>query len=87
VNDWCADASGTRLDAEKTDAFIAAYQGLRPFTENENRQWKPCLAVAASRFWLSRLKALALHSRGEAQVVKDPEQYRALLCSHLGSDS
>lgn len=88
VNDFCSRWPQLQLDVDKTRAFLAAYQTSHPFTTVEKQAFSRHLALAAGRFWLSRLQAQA-HSQthpmqSDARVlIKDPEQMRAMLVDRL----
>lgn len=79
VNDWCARPDGL-LDPLRTTALVGAYHAERPFTGAERAAWPGVLRAAALRFWLSRLADLHCPREGEMVLVKDPDQYRDLLC-------
>jgi homoserine kinase type II len=78
VNDWCSTPTGD-LDPERTAALLAAYDAERPFRAAETEAWSAMLRAAALRFWLSRLAALHLPRGGELVLVKDPDEFRAIL--------
>ena len=83
VNDWCLSL-GTLDQAERLRSLTAGYQSIRAPTLLERRLWPEILAVAALRFWVSRLADRLLpSSRSVAhRFDKDPNEYRALLEEH-----
>ena len=83
LNDWCTDLASGAQDGERADAFIAAYQSVRPLIAQE-RQLLPALQRAgALRFWLSRL--WDFHLPREAAVLKahDPGHFERVLNERL----
>ena len=83
LNDWCVDLATGAGDDERSAAFIAAYQSVRPLTAQE-RQLLPAMQRAgALRFWLSRL--WDLHLPREAAVLKahDPSHFERVLRERL----
>ena len=84
VNDWCNAADG-ELDAARTDAFIAAYQRLRPLSQEEREQWPTLLRAAALRFWLSRLYDLHLPRPGELVHAHDPAAFERILARRVAA--
>jgi len=83
LNDWCVDLATGAKDDERSAAFIAAYQSVRPLTAQE-RQLLPAMQRAgALRFWLSRL--WDLHLPREAAVLKahDPSHFERVLRQRL----
>jgi len=79
VNDWCCVPDGM-LDAACAHALLTAYHSSRPFTDAERFIWPTMLRAAALRFWLSRLADRILPRPGELVLVKDPDEYRNILC-------
>jgi homoserine kinase type II len=83
LNDWCVDLATGAKDDERSAAFLAAYQAVRPLTAQE-RQLLPAMQRAgALRFWLSRL--WDLHLPREAAVLKahDPGHFERVLRERL----
>ncbi|WP_411882499.1 homoserine kinase [Polaromonas sp. YR568] len=83
LNDWCVDLATGARDDERSAAFMAAYQSVRPLTAQE-RQLLPAMQRAgALRFWLSRL--WDLHLPREAAVLKahDPSHFERVLRERL----
>jgi homoserine kinase type II len=86
INEWCLHHNGSDLgsiDQEKTQAFLDAYQALRPFTAPEWALWKTMLRRAALRFWLSRLYDLYYPADGELTHAKDPNHFKKLLQQYI----
>jgi len=80
VNDWCIENDGS-LNKERFDAFIQAYQAIRPFTPEEIQHWPIIIRAAAFRFWLSRLRDVHFPKAGEITHIKDPEAMKSILMS------
>jgi len=82
ANDWCRDGEN-RIDNEKEQALLAAYNSVRTFTDSERKVWPQMTQTAAMRFWLSRLiPAYGVEQEGRdssEMVIKDPDELRAIL--------
>lgn len=79
VNDWCDDGRG-QLDKTRAHALLAAYSRHRPFTVAEHQHWQAMLALAATRFWVSRLQP------SSDQQTKDPDEYLRMVRNRLADD-
>lgn len=77
VNDWCSTEDG-RLNDVLARAMLAAYAGLRPFTQAEALHWAAFLKVSCLRFWLSRLLAAKAPGRTGVQI-KPPLEFEQRL--------
>ena len=79
LNDWCIDLATGRLDEDRAQAFVAAYDAERPLTGGEVRALPSMLRAAALRFWISRL--WDLHLPREASMLKahDPTHFERVL--------
>jgi homoserine kinase type II len=79
LNDWCIDLPSGEPDEDRTDAFLDAYQSVRPFTPDEHRQLPAMLRAGALRFWVSRL--WDYHLPREASMLKphDPTHFERVL--------
>ena len=87
LNDFCSDWPHVQLDQTKYSAFLQGYQQIRPLTESEKIALPIYLAMAAGRFWLSRLQVAQRNQaegRDGAHVLhKDPNQMRQMLFNRL----
>lgn len=83
ANDWCIDDHGTPLP-ECLAALVSGYAQERPLTRTEQDAWPDMLAVAALRFWLSRLE-VSLKPRTPEQLAtaKDPGAFKRILQHRL----
>ncbi len=79
LNDWCIDlATGTTAD-DRTQAFLRAYESVRPLSAAE-RQLLPAMARAgALRFWLSRLWDYYLPREASLLKAHDPAHFERVL--------
>jgi homoserine kinase type II len=84
VNDWCMTTE-SKLDKERTQAFLRAYNAARPFNELESKNWPTALRVAALRFWISRLFDLHLPRDGEIVNPHNPDQFKHILQNHIAT--
>jgi homoserine kinase type II len=79
LNDWCIDLTTGQHDAARADAFLAAYQAVRPLTAQE-RQLLPAMARAgALRFWISRLWDFYLPREATLLKAHDPTHFERVL--------
>ncbi|OYY50963.1 MAG: homoserine kinase [Methylophilales bacterium 28-44-11] len=78
INEWCIHEDGS-FDIAKRDAFLNAYQAVRPFEQSELQLWQALLRRAALRFWLSRLYDLHFPLVGELTHAKDPMHFERIL--------
>jgi homoserine kinase type II len=79
LNDWCIALDTGELDEDRANAFVAAYDQVRPLTADEKRLMPALLRAAGLRFWLSRL--WDLHLPRDASVLKahDPAHFERVL--------
>ena len=83
LNDWCIDLDSGKLDTVRADAFMAAYQKVRPLTAQERTLLPALQRAAALRFWVSRL--WDFHLPREASMLKahDPGHFERVLRERL----
>ena len=83
LNDWCIALETGVLDAARADAFMAAYQRVRPLTAQERTLLPSQQRAGALRFWISRL--WDFHLPREAAVLKahDPGHFERVLRARL----
>lgn len=87
LNDFCTNYPDVDLDAERVDAFMAAYESVRKLTEHEHLALSVFLAMAACRFWMSRLQT-AIRNHAEKRVnedvlEKDPNEMKQMVVERL----
>lgn len=83
LNDWCIDLASGARDSARSDAFVAAYQGVRRLTAQERTLLPAMQRAGALRFWISRL--WDFHLPREAAVLKahDPGHFERVLRQRL----
>ena len=79
INDWCIDLETGVLDQQRTEAMLAAYHQVRPFTSAEQIAWQPMLRAAAFRFWLSRVFDFYKPRDAEMLTPHDPTHFERIL--------
>ncbi len=79
LNDWCIDFVTSEYLPDRADAFVAAYQAVRPLSAQERQLLPAMLRAGALRFWTSRL--WDFHLPRDAAVLKahDPEHFERIL--------
>lgn len=87
LNDFCSDWPDVGLDDHKKNAFLQGYQQIRPLIDAEQTALPIYLAMAAGRFWLSRLQ-VAERNRidgrvGEHVLQKDPSEMKRMVWGRL----
>ena len=84
MNDWCLNKKG-EFDPQQGQAFIDAYQTVRPLNALEVGAIKALQVQSATRFWLSRYLAQREHLQSTEQItVKDPNMMKNLAQQLIG---
>lgn len=87
LNDWCVRHSDDEQDgsheAPQAQAFIEAYQAVRPLERAEWDLMRPMLRAAALRFWLSRLWDLHLPRKASMLQAHDPAHFERVLLDRV----
>lgn len=87
LNDFCTNYPEVTLNEEKANAFLKAYETVRPLTEDEKSCLELYLAMAAGRFWMMRLQVAQKNAAegriGEDILQKNPEEMRNMLIERL----
>ena len=79
LNDWCVDLPTGQHEAARAEAFLTAYQAVRPLTAQE-RALLPAMARAgALRFWISRLWDFYLPREASVLKAHDPTHFERVL--------
>ena len=81
ANDWCLAENKQDLDPVRLDAFMKAYQSVRPLTQGEQASWPLMLRAAALRFWVSRLWDFYLPRDAQMLTPHDPTHFERILLS------
>jgi homoserine kinase type II len=79
LNDWCIDLASGQNDAARTDAFLAAYQAVRPLTMHERAVLPAMARAGALRFWISRLWDFYLPRQASVLKAHDPTHFERVL--------
>ena len=79
LNDWCIDLASGRLDEQRAQAFVAAYDAVRPLASAELRLLPAMMRAAALRFWISRLWDFFLPRDAHLLTPHDPGHFERVL--------
>ena len=79
VNDWCVHVPDASTDPGRSQAFLAAYNAVRPLTVHERRLLPDALRAAALRFWISRLWDWHLPRQASMLHAHDPGRFESAL--------
>jgi homoserine kinase type II len=79
LNDWCVDLDNGRADAERTVAFLTAYESVRPLVPEERRLLPALERAAALRFWISRLWDHYVPREAAVLKAHDPSHFERVL--------
>jgi len=79
LNDWCITHDNGRHEASKAQAFLKAYQAVRPLTVAERQLLNPMLRAGALRFWTSRLWDFHLPREASMLQPHDPTHFERVL--------
>lgn len=79
LNDWCIDHANGRLDEARAEAFVRAYETVRPLSGTEHRLLPALLRAGALRFWLSRLWDVYLPRDAALLKPHDPAHFERVL--------
>ncbi|MDB5998479.1 MAG: homoserine kinase, partial [Rhizobacter sp.] len=85
VNDWCIDLASGELDAARAQAFVAAYDAVRPLTDDEVALLPALLRAGALRFWISRLWDFHLPRDAAMLTAHDPTHFERVLRERVRS--
>ncbi|HYD77914.1 homoserine kinase [Ramlibacter sp.] len=79
LNDWCIDLPTGAHDPLRADAFLQAYQRVRPLAAAERRLLPAMLRAGALRFWVSRLWDYHLPREAALLQPHDPAHFERVL--------
>lgn len=79
LNDWCIDHTDGSLRPALAQAFLAAYQSVRPLSATEQRLLPDLLRSGALRFWISRLWDFYLPRDAAMLTPHDPSHFERVL--------
>jgi homoserine kinase type II len=85
LNDWCIDLNSGKLEENRANAFVAAYDAERALSSVEIRLLPALMRAGALRFWISRL--WDFHLPRQASVLKphDPKHFERVLRCRIDS--
>ena len=87
LNDFCSEYPEVHLNEAKAQAFLHAYETIRPLTNDEKACLEIYLAMAAARFWLMRLQVAQKNTQqgrtGGDILQKNPQEMRNMLIERL----
>ena len=83
LNDWCVDLASGASAQDRADAFMSAYQQVRPLTPQERSLLPGLQRAAALRFWLSRLWDFYLPREAAVLSPHDPTHFERVLRARL----
>ena len=79
LNDWCIDLPTGALADDRAQAFVAAYDAVRPLHPDELRLLPALMRAGALRFWISRLWDCFLPRDAAVLTAHDPSHFERVL--------
>lgn len=79
LNDWCIEHSTAAYLPAHGQAFLQAYQSVRPLQAAERSLLNPMLRAGALRFWISRLWDFYLPREANLLQPHDPTHFERVL--------
>jgi homoserine kinase type II len=79
LNDWCIDLTSGALQLDRAQAFVDAYETVRPLSAAEHRLMPALLRAGALRFWVSRLWDFYLPREASMLKPHDPTHFERVL--------
>ncbi|MFN3495497.1 MAG: homoserine kinase [Hydrogenophaga sp.] len=83
LNDWCVHLAEGSPDNARTQAFLQAYEAVRPLEAAERQLLPALLRAGALRFWISRLWDLHLPREAAMLQPHDPSHFERVLRHRL----
>ena len=87
LNDFCTEYPHVTLNEKKAQAFLSAYEQVRPLSTDEKSCLELYLAMAAARFWMMRLQVAAKNvaegRTGDDILQKNPLEMRNMVIERL----
>ncbi|MFM2187425.1 MAG: hypothetical protein RIR43_1997 [Pseudomonadota bacterium] len=83
LNDWCIDPPTGRLVVPRAEAFVQAYEAIRPLSATEHRLLPALLRAGALRFWISRLWDFHLPRKASMLQPHDPSHFERVLRARI----
>jgi homoserine kinase type II len=79
LNDWCIDLPTGQTDLQRSQAFLQAYNAVRPLSSYERQLLPTLLRAGALRFWISRLWDFYLPREASMLKAHDPTHFERVL--------
>jgi homoserine kinase type II len=79
LNDWCIEHNSAAYLPAHGQAFLQAYQSVRPLQAAERSLLNPMLRAGALRFWISRLWDFYLPREANLLQPHDPTHFERVL--------
>lgn len=83
LNDWCVELDTGIHAPDRAQAFLKAYQSVRPLTPAERTLLPAALRAGALRFWISRLWDFHLPREAAVLQAHDPAHFERVLRQRL----
>lgn len=83
LNDWAIDLPTGQPNPERHAALLAAYQTVRPLTDEEQTLLPALLRAGALRFWISRLWDFHLPRNAQTLTPHDPAHFERVLSARF----
>jgi len=85
LNDWAIDPDDASHLADQAQAFLTAYNAVRPLQDNERSLLPALRRAAALRFWISRLWDFYLPRPASVLQARDPAHCERVLTERIAN--